>query len=207
MSNKPQPDPEESRWDNRYRDSDTPWDTGTPSTDLQKSLTEVGLAPTRALELGCGTGTNAVWLAQQGFDCTAIDLSPRAIDRAHARAAAAGVQVRFIQADLRNLPDLGEPFGFLFDRGCYHAVRRIDVKPYLAALERWLAPGAQGLVIAGKPRPDGGQGPPVVTEDELRQELGKAVEIVRLRDFWLDEAPGSNEKWQAWSCWVRKGVH
>jgi methyl halide transferase len=206
MSKKPQPNPEQARWDNRYRDGDTPWDTGIPSSELQKSLAEAGVQPTRALELGCGTGTNIVWLAQQGFDCTAIDLSPRAIDRARERAAAAGVSVRFVQADLGNLSDLGEPFAFLFDRGCYHAVRRIDVKPYLAALERLLAQGAQGLVIAGKPMPVGVQGPPVVTCEELRGELGKVVEIVRLRDFWLDEVPGSNEKWQAWSCWVRKAV-
>jgi hypothetical protein len=44
----------------------------------------------------------------------------------------------------------------------------------------------------------------VVTEDEIRGELGRVFEIVRLREFWLDEPPGSNEKWLAWSCWVRK---
>ena len=57
------------------------------------------LPPGRALELGCGTGTNTVWLAQHGFDCTGVDLSPRAIARARQRADEAGVQVNFLEAD------------------------------------------------------------------------------------------------------------
>jgi SAM-dependent methyltransferase/dienelactone hydrolase len=203
MTKKNRPNPEETRWDNRYKEGDTPWDTGLPSTELQRSLAEMKLKPCRALEVGCGTGTNTVWLAQQGFDCTGIDVAPRAIDRARQRAAAAGISAHFVHADLADLPDLGERFGFFFDRGCYHAVRRIDVKPYLAALERWLTPQAQGLVIAGKPMPEGGQGPPTVTEEEMRAELDKLFEIVRLRSFWLDAA-NSSDTWEAWSCWVQR---
>ena len=210
MHKKQPPHPEETRWNNRYRDGDTPWDTGFPSTELQRSLAEAKLTPCRALELGCGTGTNTVWLAQQGFDCTGIDLAPRAIAQAQQRAQAAGVSVCFVRADLAALPDLGERYEFFLDRGCYHAVRRIDVQPYLTALECWLAPRAQGLVIAGKPMPQGPQGPPVVTEEELRRELGTLFEIVRLRTFWLDSVPGSSssssDTWEAWSCWVRRIV-
>jgi SAM-dependent methyltransferase/cephalosporin-C deacetylase-like acetyl esterase len=202
MNKKQSPNPEETRWDNRYRGGDTPWDTGFPSTELQRSLTEVKLKPCRALELGCGTGTNTVWLAQQGFDCTGIDVAPRAIARAQKRAQEAGVKVRWVQADLADLPDLGERFDFLFDRGCYHAVRRVSVNPYLAAIKRWLAPRAQGLVIAGKPMPEPRSGPPVVTEVELRSELGAVFEISRLRTFLLDSVPGSNDALEAWSCWV-----
>src|SRR5439155_8349298 len=121
MQPKNQPEPEAIRWDNRYKGGDTPWDTGFPSTELERSLAEMQLPPGRALELGCGTGTNTVWLAQHGFDCTGVDLSPRAIARARQRADEAGVQVNFLEADLTALPDLGGPFDFLFDRGCYHA--------------------------------------------------------------------------------------
>src|SRR5438128_412240 len=117
---------EADRWDNRYRDSDTPWDTGYPSSELQRWLAEWKLTPCRALEVGCGTGTNLIWLAQQGFDCTGIDLSPRAVDRARQKAEAAGVKVRFMVGDVCAPPDLGEPFAFFLDRGCYHAVRRTD---------------------------------------------------------------------------------
>ena len=131
-------------------------------------------------------------------------MSPRAIARARQRADEAGVQVNFLEADLTALPDLGGPFDFLFDRGCYHAVRRIDVEPYLEVVRNSLKPGAAGLILAGKPMAAGKHGPPVVTEDELRAELGRIFEIVRLREFGFDEPPGSNERWLGWSCWVRR---
>ena len=95
-------------------------------------------------------------------------------------------------------------FDFFFDRGCYHAVRRVDAAGYLAAALRWTAPGALGLVLAGSPRKTPGEGPPMVTEEELCAELGRVFEIVRLREFWLDSAPGEKETWPAWSCWLRK---
>jgi dienelactone hydrolase/predicted O-methyltransferase YrrM len=195
---------EAEQWDNRYRDGDLPWDTGLQSTELQRALAESRLAPCRALELGCGTGTNTVWLAQQGFDCTGVDLSPRAVERARQRAQAAGVEVRWVVGDVLTLGNLGPPFDFFFDRGCYHAVRRIDAAGYVAALDRWTAPGAQGLVLAGNAKRPCTPGPPVVTEEEPRAELGRVFEIVRLREFWFDSTPGVKETFLGWSCWLRK---
>src|SRR5690348_1970681 len=107
-----------TRWDERYEKGDTPWETGQPSSELRRVLAEVPVPPCRALELGCGTGANAVWLARQGFDITALDLSPRAIERACQRAEEAGVSVRFLAADVLNPPaELAGPFDFFFDRG------------------------------------------------------------------------------------------
>src|SRR5262245_56613997 len=102
---------EQEHWEGRYRTAEPPpWDTGRPSAELQRRLGQLTLAPGRAIELGCGTGSNAVWLAEQGFDVTAIDISPTAIARAEERARAASVMVRFVTADVTELPDLGEPF-------------------------------------------------------------------------------------------------
>jgi hypothetical protein len=126
------------------------------------------------------------------------------VELARRRAEAARVNVRFAAGDLRTLDDLGGPFAFLFDRGCYHAVRRVDVAGYLAAVARWTAPGAVGLVLAGSPRTKEGAGPPVVTEEQLRTELGSVFEIVHVRAFSLDQAPGETEVWPASSCWLRK---
>src|SRR5437868_14089651 len=111
-------------WNNRYRDGDLPWDTGLPSSELQGVVSRNTIQPCRALEIGCGTGTNSVWLAQQGFEVTGIDLAPLAVERAEKRAQSAGVQVHFMAADVLDLADLDGPFAFFFDRGCYHAVRR-----------------------------------------------------------------------------------
>jgi methylase of polypeptide subunit release factors len=71
-------------WDDRYREGNVPWDTGQPSSELQQVLQRHSIDPCRTLEIGCGTGTNSVWLAQRGFEVTAIDLSPLAVDQAQA---------------------------------------------------------------------------------------------------------------------------
>src|SRR5205823_4770937 len=98
-------------WENRYRAGERPpWDTGRVSAELVRRLTQFPVPPGRAVELGCGTGTNAVWLAQHGFEVTAIDISPTAIAQAEQSARGAGVAVRFLAADVTELPDLGLPF-------------------------------------------------------------------------------------------------
>ena len=66
-----------------------------------------------------------------------------------------------------NLPDFEEPFGFFFDRGCYHAVRREAPHKYATAVARLLTPGARGLVLAGNAREPHDPGPPVVTKDKF----------------------------------------
>jgi SAM-dependent methyltransferase len=191
-------------WEGRYRQGNAPWDTGVPSTELQRVVAEEKIAPCRALELGCGTGTNAVWLARQGFDVTALDLSPLAIERARQRAADAGVRVEFLAADLLQPVALEGPFGFLYDRGCYHAVRRVDARPYFENVERLTGPGALGLVLAGNAREPGQPGPPVVTEEEIRAEWGRGFEVLALREFRFDETPGIPGRPLGWSCLVRR---
>jgi len=195
---------EPSDWNERYREGNLPWDTGRPSSELQHVLSRHAIPPCRALDIGCGTGTNSVWLAQQGFDVTGVDLAPLAVERAEQRAHVAGVQARFVVADVLQLPDLGEPFGFFFDRGCYDAVRRGAPEQYAPAVARQLASGGRGLILAGNAREPHDPGPPVVTEEQIRDELSLAFHILDLHEFRFDEAPGVPERFLGWSCLVEK---
>lgn len=185
------PDPERSefeRWNERYATRDTPWDSGEPSRELQRILAEEWFPIGRVLELGCGTGTNAIYLATLGFEVTATDLSPLAIERAKEKAGQAGVAVRFEQADVLTLPDLGPPFPFVFDRGLYHAMRRADLAGFLGALARVVEPGGHYLTLAGNandPEPSEG-GPPRVHAQELCGELAPLFDLVQLREFRFD---------------------
>src|SRR3954469_8158492 len=129
---------EQSDWNDRYRDGNLPWDTGRPSSELQLVLKQNAIRPCRALEIGCGTGTNSVWLAEQGFDVTGIDVAPLAVEQAKKRADAVGFQAGFLASDVLHLPDLDGPFSFFFDRGCYHAVRRTAPAQYAPALAQQL---------------------------------------------------------------------
>ena len=195
---------EHADWNDSYRDGNLPWDTGVPSAELQSVLEQHNVQPCRALEIGCGTGTNSVWLAQQGFDVTGVDVAPLAVERAKQRAKAAGVAAQFAVADVLQLPDLAGPFAFFFDRGCYHAVRRSAPQDYAPAVARQLTTGARGLILAGNAREPNTPGPPVVTEQELRDELGLAFQIIDLHEFRFAEAPGVPARFLGWSCLVEK---
>src|SRR5205085_8930194 len=99
------------------------WETGTVCSELQRILKEGWIKPCRTLELGCGTGTNAVFLAAQGFEVTAVDISRQAVEQAQTWASRAGVSILFRQGDILELTDLGAPYSFVLDRGTYHTLR------------------------------------------------------------------------------------
>ena len=191
-------------WNERYVQRNTPWDTGRPSSELQRILREHEIVRGRALELGCGTGTNAVFLAQQGFDVTAMDISPLAIEQARAKVDEAGVDVTLLAADLLKLPDVGPPFQFVFDRGVYHAVRRENLAGYLDTLSRVTALGGMYLTLAGNANEicPGEGGPPRVSAEEICRELAPLMDLVQLREIRFDEAVigGKRERPLAWSA-------
>jgi len=196
----------DTNWDQRYQIGDIPWDTGSPDTELIRVLDEYRIPPARACEFGCGTGTNSLYLAARGFDVLGVDLSPTAIAAAQQRLAPspAAARCRFLVADLFHLPDLGPPFPFLFDRGCYHVTRLIDEPATLAVYDRYLAPGGRLLVLAGSSNDPCKEGPPKVSEAEIRRAFAPPFRIQHLREFHFDTRPGSGLKPLAWSLLVSK---
>jgi SAM-dependent methyltransferase len=200
---------EETRdWNQRYRTGDVPWDSGKPSAELRRVLGEWNIGPCRMLELGCGTGENAVYLARQGFEVTACDLVPLAIERAEAKVRAAGVNVRLLTADVLALPDLGPPFPFVFDRGLYHVIRRGNLAGYLKTLERVCIAGGWYLTLAGNANDPvaAERGPPRVKAAELCTELEGLFALVQLREFTFEGAPHEGTAFRplAWSALLRR---
>jgi len=177
-------------WDERYLQGETPWDSGIPSRELQRVLSEHRIASGRALELGCGSGTNAVFLAEQGFDVTAVDCSPTALARARALADQKGITVHWIEADVQNFGADLEPFDFVFDRGCYHCCRRVDLEGYLATLANVTRPGSRYLSLTGNANEQSEEGPPRVAEEKIRTELGRLFHIDQIRPFHFEDAGG-----------------
>jgi len=193
------------RWDARYRDDGRPaWDTGRPSSNLKHSLEQKHLQPCRVLELGCGTGVNAVYLAKQGFQVTAIDIAPTALKLAEQRATKAGVKVAWIQADVLAPPPL-EAFDFIFDRGCYHGVRRQDPSRYVEVLKKLSRPGGRVLILAGNANEPGQHyGPPRVDETELINDFAGAFDFEELREIRFDTADPDDEGALAWAVLLRR---
>jgi len=201
-------------WNQRYATGQTPWDSGAPSLEMQRVVSEWQIAPRRTLEIGCGTGTNAVWLAQQGFTVTAVDLVPLAIEKAIARAKSAGVKVDFRAASLLEPATAAAltaegPFPFVFDRGVYHCLREENLAAFLQMIARVTGRDSFYLLLAGNandPAPPT-EGPPRVTAETMLAELGPQFELMQLREFHFDgvTVDGATLNPLAWSAlWRRK---
>ncbi|WP_329323424.1 MULTISPECIES: class I SAM-dependent methyltransferase [unclassified Streptomyces] len=132
-------------WDRFYADRSkpVPFFAAKPDESLAAHVERGVVTPGRVLDLGCGPGRNAVFLASRGFEVDAVDLSPTVLSWARDRAHEAGVDVRFVQGDAFRLvgTELTGPYDLVVDSGCFHHLpphRRVS---HLALLDRLLTPG------------------------------------------------------------------
>jgi SAM-dependent methyltransferase len=174
----------ETVWNRRHQ-SASPWESGKPCAELQRVLQERPVAPGRALEIGCGNGVNAAFLASRGFAVTACDISGDVLERARASARSADVSVRFFHSDVLKLPDLGAPFAFVFDRG-YYQHGRVERAAFEKVLERVTGPGSLYLAIMPNANDRGVNAPRAVREEELRTDFARLFELMQLRECRFD---------------------
>lgn len=124
-----------------------PWDKVGVRRDLVAVLDQHRVSPAthpRAIDLGCGTGANVVYLQQQGFEACGVDFSPVAVEKARARAASAGVEPTFVVGDLTS-PDITGiegPFDFLIDFGTLDDLRGDARRAMAATITRLSRPGS-----------------------------------------------------------------
>jgi len=108
-------------YNERYKTGVTPWELERPDSNLIDVVKKENITPCKALDIGCGTGSNAIWLAQNGFDVTGGDFSPLAIEKAKKKSRKEKVEVQFSVQDFLE-PNVGSSdFEFIFDRGCFHS--------------------------------------------------------------------------------------
>jgi len=195
------------RWDSRYRADFRPaWDKGFPSSHLKAAVEGGVIKPGRAVVLGCGTGTNAIYLAKKGFDVTAIDIAPTALNFAEEKAEKADAKVRWLLASVLAPPANLKKFDFIFDRGCYHGVRRNNAEAYVRTLERLSRPGTNILILAGNANEERHYGPPRVKEEELRGDFSSAFDFVRLDTVHFDSVDPNQKGALAWLVLLRRKV-
>lgn len=139
----------------RYRQGDLPWDTGQTPPEVVDYVGSV--APGRALDLGCGTGTNVLYLAEQGWEADGVDFVGQAVTQAKEKLSSRGLTGRFFQGDVTQLEalPLRPPYDLLLDIGCMHSLDGTGRSHYAASLARLAAPGAAFLLYAGLPRQRG----------------------------------------------------
>jgi SAM-dependent methyltransferase len=105
-----------SQWfyNSMYRFTKPNWDTGVTPPEVTTAL-DAFTQPGRALDLGCGTGTSSIYLAQHGWQVTGVDFSPKAIELAHDKARRAGINSEFHVGDVSRLDFLRESFDLIDD--------------------------------------------------------------------------------------------
>lgn len=138
-----------------------PWDSGISPPELLDFLAKH--SPGSAIDLGCGTGTNVLTLAQHGWQVTGIDFAPRAVKLARRKLAQAGVQATLAVGDATHLRGISGPFDLALDMGCFHGIP--NRRQYLSELRRVLAAGGTWLLYAIL-RPAGPAGGPGLTPDD-----------------------------------------
>jgi SAM-dependent methyltransferase len=142
-----------------YRLGFTPWD-GHPLAQSMRNLLEgndsqdsPALPPAAALELGCGTGDTSIYLAKQGWQVTAVDFVPAALEKARAKAGAESINVNFVHADVRHLRQAGikGPVQLIVDNGCLHNMNDDDRDSYVREVSAVAAPDTRLLIVAFLP--------------------------------------------------------
>jgi SAM-dependent methyltransferase len=194
----------EERYRERYKSGDTPWDVGQPDFNLMDVVTEKPILSCRVLDIGCGTGDNAIWLAQKGFQVMGTDTSHIALGKAREKAFKARVLCDFILLDFLQDTIEAPPFGLVFDRGCFHSFgSENDRRRFAKKVATQLEDAGLWLTIAGNGDEDRqGPGPPQRSAAEIVLAVEPYFEILSLQSSHF----GSNRPNppRAWQCLMQK---
>jgi SAM-dependent methyltransferase len=172
-------------WSEFFADRSRPCPFRTDATDesLAGWFADGRLAPGRVLELGCGEGRNAAYLAGLGCMVDAVDFSALAVEQARERARRAGLTVSFQHCSIFDATVPEDAYDLVYDSGCFHHLPPHRRQDYVALVRRALKPGGSfGLVCF---RPEGGSG---YTDQQVyeRASLGGGLGYTedRLRALW-----------------------
>jgi SAM-dependent methyltransferase len=179
-----------------------PWDTGiTPPEVVEAIEGPHALPPGRALDLGCGTGTNSLYLARHGWQVVGVDMAVTAIRQARCKARGTGLKLKFYAADVTRLDFLEPPFDLALDIGCFHSLAAEERPRYRDQLRRLLRPGACYMLYAFGPRRsflmDMG-----ITAEEMQKLFQPDFRVLRREGgtdpsgpsaawYWLEREPGT----------------
>ncbi|OGO61723.1 MAG: hypothetical protein A2032_03210 [Chloroflexi bacterium RBG_19FT_COMBO_49_13] len=172
------------------------WDTGVSPPELLDFIQNH--PPGRALDLGCGTGTNAITLARHGWQVTGVDFVSTAIHAARCKAHQAGLQVEFFTGDVTRLDYINFPYDLILDIGCLHTLSPGQQVDYLLDVQRLLSPKGTYLLYAFI-NPSPGSKMPGLTLTDL-QNIESVIQPI-LRKDGIDH----NQRQSAWLAYSKLG--
>jgi cyclopropane fatty-acyl-phospholipid synthase-like methyltransferase len=179
-----------------------PWDIGRPQPAFTKIADQV---TSSVLDVGCGTGENALYFASKGCKVTGIDFLEEAIQRAKRKAAERGLSVNFLVKDATDLKSWAERFDNVIDCGLFHGFSDEDRKKYVDGLVTILKVGGRLFLMCFSDEEPGTVGPRRIAQKELRDAFTEGwviesikpsqFEVVPLKDFTFSE--GGPKAWFA----------
>jgi SAM-dependent methyltransferase len=187
-----------------YRVGFTPWDKVLPAELAEIVAGHDALPPGRALDMGSGVGTKAIFMATHGWRVTGVEAVPRAVAEARRRAAKAGVRIDFRQGDVTRLEDLDLQSGYslIFDFGCYHGLNGGQRDAYARGVKTVAVEGAT-LLLMGFSKPS----PPVttpVTESDLTSRFGAGWTLAWSHTDTSEGTWAMKRAAAYWFCLVRR---
>lgn len=191
-------------FEERYQSGTTPWELDRQDSHLVRIIEKKIVKPCKTLEIGCGTGSNAVWLHSRGFLVSAMDFSSLAIEKAKEKALTQGADIRFSVSDFLLEKKAQPDFEFIFDRGCFHSFSdKKDRKTFAKNAARHLKPGGLWFSILGNAdAPPRNEGPPMRSALDIVTAVEPFFEILSLVSDRFDskrEKPA-----RCWLCLMKK---
>ncbi len=194
----------QAQYKERYKAQDTPWDLGRPDFNLVEMVNRLPIEKGKALELGCGSGHNSIWLAQHEFLVTGIDVSEIALDKAKENASKNHVNCTFLCLDIFKDEIPGHPFDFVFDRGCFHSYDSDDErKTFAEKVSHHLAEGGLWFTLLGSADEASNRpGPPRRSAKDIILAVEPVFEILSLTASHFESNRPHPPR--AWACFLKK---
>ena len=175
-----------------------PWDIGTAQPEVVRIADASGFTGP-VIDVGCGTGDNALELAARGLPVVGIDAAPRAVEKARQKAAGRELTVEFQVADALSLASLGRRFHTALDCGVFHVFDDHERPVYVASLASVLEPGGVLHLLCFSDRQPGVMGPRRVTQQELLDSFSDGWQVVEIvaTTFVTNLPEGGAQAWRA----------
>ncbi len=184
-------------WFDAAYEGTPPWDIGRPQPEFVR-LAEAEEIVGSVLDVGCGTGEHAIYLAGLGHEVLGVDGAPRAIEKARIKARERGSAATFMVADALDLFRVGRKFDTVIDSGLFHVFSDDERPRFVASLLRVVRPGGRYIMMCFSENQPGDWGPRRVSQSEIRTAFqGWTVEAIRPARFLASVEDGGAQAWLA----------